>query len=328
MSSCVRNTEMAQEASLARGNKTTITAPILKSVVARDLKLRQDQEERRARTQAAAARSKDEILVAAEECLIVLDECLKSDEEAAKKGIIVAPGEVVRDLLVQAQLAEAQLAETVLASRAGEQKSAFHTAVVVLTVLKLTLSDSFPSEKALALADQLSAVVDRARKVYEPHSSPAPQTPPSKLHIPTTLPFRPDVLSPSFSITDSDDSDEESPTNSPARVSISLPEAEEEGSTELDIPAAVEDGSLRSPLENQSKSWTAEEGEVFRRGTALGTIEHVEDEEIVDVSGEELRKEVRFSLVDEQSRDRLLTDYTNNRYSILRSSEVPDSSVR
>lgn len=164
-----------------------------------------------------------------------------------------------------------------------------------VAMLDLTLS-FVTSEKALDLADQLSAVVDRARKLYEPHSSPAPQTPPSKIIIPGTLPFRPDVISPSFSITDSDDSDDESPTHSPAPVSIALPK-EEEVSAELDIPATVEDGSLRSPLENQSKSWTAEEGEVFRRGTALGTIEHVEDEEIVDVSGEELRKEVRIFLV-------------------------------
>jgi protein phosphatase 1 regulatory subunit 37 len=119
----VRNTEIAQEDAIARGAQGKIAAPIHKSVVARDLKNRQEQEEQRARQSAAAVRSKDEILTAAEECREVLESLLKEDETAAGQGIIVAPSEVVRDLLVQAQLAEAQLAEAVAATRPGDQKS-------------------------------------------------------------------------------------------------------------------------------------------------------------------------------------------------------------
>lgn len=120
--SCINNTELAQEESFARGSKGTITAPILKSVVARDLKTRQDQEERRARQNAAASRTKDEIFNASEECLTVLKECLAIDEAASQRGVIVSASEVVRDLLVQAELASAQLAE-ILAIRSGDQKS-------------------------------------------------------------------------------------------------------------------------------------------------------------------------------------------------------------
>lgn len=116
---------MAQEESIARGHKTTIAAPILKSVVARDLRTRQEQEDRKAIRDAAASRSKDEILTAAEECREVLSDILVSDEAAAARGVLVAPSEVVKDLLVQAQLAEAQLAEAVAATRAGEQKGKF-----------------------------------------------------------------------------------------------------------------------------------------------------------------------------------------------------------
>lgn len=46
-----------------------------------------------------------------------------------------------------------------------------------------------------------------------------------------------------------------------------------------------------SPLESQSRHLTLEEGEVFRRGAAVD----VEDEEL-DTSGEDLRKEVGHSL--------------------------------
>lgn len=49
---------------------------------------------------------------------------LKLDEEAKRKGVIVAPSEIVRDTLVSAQLADAQLAEAVAASRHGTQKGA------------------------------------------------------------------------------------------------------------------------------------------------------------------------------------------------------------
>jgi protein phosphatase 1 regulatory subunit 37 len=99
--SCVRNTEIAQEESLARGNKATIAAPILKSVVARDLKTRQENEDRERRNAESASKSKDDILLAADECRVVLGDLLAFDVAAKERGVIVAPSEVVRDLLVR-----------------------------------------------------------------------------------------------------------------------------------------------------------------------------------------------------------------------------------
>lgn len=100
----------------------------------------------------------------------------------------------------------------------------------------------------------------------------------------------------------SDDDDEEesegsragSPTpaaspstrTAPALSHLHIPSAED---GEVDAAEAL---SPRSPMESQSRSLTLEEGEVFRKGAALGTGEVDEDEEGEEVSGEELRKEV------------------------------------
>lgn len=90
-----------------------ISNPILKSVVATKLKSRQESEQRHL----ARTMRKDEIILAAEECRVVLEEMMEADEESRRAGRTIVLGEVVRDLLVQAQLAEAQLAEAVAATR-------------------------------------------------------------------------------------------------------------------------------------------------------------------------------------------------------------------
>ena len=46
-----------------------------------------------------------------------------------------------------------------------------------------------------------------------------------------------------------------------------------------------------SPVEKASKAWVEEEAEIFRKGTRLGVVDDVDEEER-EVSGEELRKEV------------------------------------
>ncbi|KAK4703652.1 protein phosphatase 1 regulatory subunit 37, partial [Phenoliferia sp. Uapishka_3] len=281
---CVRNTEIAQEESIARGNKIPIAAPILKSVVARDLKTRQENEERMKRNAESASKSKDDIILAAEECRIVLSDLLSFDVAAKAQGVIVAPSEVVRDLLSQAQLAEAQLSETVLASTPGERK-----------------------ERAVRLVDQLTALLDLAKGTYDSPKPPSlpPTTPPSLRQLSTpgrsngqhlTSPISPSsedhVSSPSFSIADSDD-DEDDAASVASTGSPSPPTAE----TQLpSVPRIVipglesnSDGSPKSPMESQRRFLTQEEGEIFRRGTALETAD---DEELVDVSGEELRQEL------------------------------------
>lgn len=123
--SCIRNTEQAQEDAVSGGKKVTIAAPILKSVVARDLKELQIAQERQARRREQQNKNKDAILSAAEEIRDVLRDILALDEEAKRNGVIVAPSEIVRDTLVSAQLADAQLAEAVAATRHGAQKGNF-----------------------------------------------------------------------------------------------------------------------------------------------------------------------------------------------------------
>lgn len=68
------------------------------------------------------SKSKDEIMTAAEECWVVLSELIDEDERTASSGSTVTPSEVVKDLLVQAQLAEAQVGEAVSVTKAGEQR--------------------------------------------------------------------------------------------------------------------------------------------------------------------------------------------------------------
>lgn len=147
------------------------------------------------------------------------------------------------------------------------------------------------------LGDALSALLDRAKVVYEPPAaSPAsslPASASSPLQVPATPPSTTEEPSSpgGFTIADSDDSDSDDPPASPSKsaglkIDITPPEealdAEEEG-----------EESVKSPIESQSRSLTLEEGEVFRKGSALGTGEvDEEDEDEATVTGEELKKEV------------------------------------
>ncbi|KAM0745905.1 RNI-like protein [Meredithblackwellia eburnea MCA 4105] len=283
---CVRNTELAQEESFARGNKVQIAAPILKSAVARDLKNRQDQEERVRQKELTASKTKDEIVTAAEECHVVLSDLLAFDVAAKAQGVIVAPSEVVKDLLVQAQLAEAQVAEAVAATAPGPKK-----------------------DRASAIGDRLTSLLDLAKITYGSEADESrlksPVSPQQAqgngnggLTSPTVAAPPEPISSPSFSIADSDEEDDDSAstgspspapndpsTSHPAMPSISIPNAAVD--LEREVDHTVE--SPKSPMESQSRSLTLEEGEVFRKGQALETAE---DEELADVSGEELRKEI------------------------------------
>jgi len=162
----------------------------------------------------------------------------------------------------------------------------------------------------MSLGDQLSAILDRAKRLYDP----APSTPskPSLTPLQTNgsthlvLPDSParnasspsEVLSsPSFSIADSDEEsgDEDGSDEGPESPSRKARPTTTNRTLVLSLEAeGVHDGdgeSLRSPIDSHSRSLTLEEGEVFRKGTALGAAD-VSDEELGDVSGEDLKKEV------------------------------------
>ncbi|KDE03683.1 hypothetical protein MVLG_05872 [Microbotryum lychnidis-dioicae p1A1 Lamole] len=271
---CIRNTEQAQEEAASGGKTITIAAPILKSAVARDLKERQEAQQRQERRREMQARSKDEIVQAAEGVRDVLADMLAVDEELARTGVIVQPAEVVRDSLVQAQLAEAQLAEAIAATRPGDQK-----------------------DRAVLLGDALSALLDRAKALYEPKVAP------STLQVTPTGTV--EAESTNFVL---DDSDSEDDYSAPA---TSNPETGDATSKATDVAAPNEDAvndddnemSIKTPLEFQSRSLTLEEGEIFRKGSALGTGQVDDDDDELDhVSGEELKKEVMEATVERSSR--------------------------
>lgn len=126
---CVRNTELAQAKAdeearaAADGSKRVVVAqPIRKSALASSLEARQAAEERQERRRQAALRTQKDIFAAAAETRDVVAELLAVDQQAAAKGIIVAPSEVVRDALLQVQLCEAQLAEAFTGARQGEER--------------------------------------------------------------------------------------------------------------------------------------------------------------------------------------------------------------
>lgn len=117
----------------------------------------------------------------------------------------------------------------------------------------------------------MAAVLERAKTLY----SPRPSLPLASPTSPTSPSYTSEIDT-SFSITGSDDSDSEEELTTKPTPSIVT-----EG---LD---SIESASPLSPLEQQSRNFMLEEGEIFRKGV----IVDVENEEL-DVSGEELKKEV------------------------------------
>lgn len=165
------------------------------------------------------------------------------------------------------------------------------------------------------LGDQLTSLLDRAKAVYEAPpfstlSSPAPRSPSNGTSPQQQLlssPISGDSPSSGFTIADSDEESDSSrpstPTPAPAPVASStsstqaLPHLVIPSKSPLEVAEEEnEDQSLspRSPIGDQSRSLTLEEGEVFRKGAALGTgeVDEEDDDGLGDVSGEELKKEV------------------------------------
>lgn len=134
-------------------------------------------------------------------------------------------------------------------------------------------ADVRDQDRATTINEHLSALVTRAEVLY----SDKPWAP-----VLEDMPS-----SPGFSITDGAESSEDEDQRPRGSLSLALPER----------PAAFgEEGapSPRSPVEQVSRGMTLEEGEVFRKGTALGVGAETEsDEEEGDVPGHELKETVR-----------------------------------
>ncbi|GAA5879576.1 hypothetical protein JCM16303_003257 [Sporobolomyces ruberrimus] len=342
LETCVRNTEFAQAEADGKGKKVTIAQVIKKSSLAYNLEERQKAEELELQKEKDFKEQGRTMFAAAEETRDVVKELLEVDQKAAQQGVIVAASEVVRDSLVQLQLAEAQLAEAFTATRQGPQR-----------------------ERAEILLIELASLLDLAKTLYDRPSASATAPKgnrsdlrPATLEIPQA-PAHPDEQpsSPSFSITssDSDDSDREGISDPPTaeeKGEASKPELSHlsipsPGSTP---PASPSTSSHRSPIETSSRSMTLEEGEIFRKGLALGATEVPDEDDdeqegrqsvagngsavglgLGDVSGEELKNELLEAKVPRSPRTSFSTDdpsaavERNNQGTDATSSAIEDS---
>lgn len=175
----------------------------------------------------------------------------------------------------------------------------------------------------MLLGDQMSAILDRAKLLYDhqpsgaaPPPTPSKSTPtPSRLAMPpllqTTQAAENDLLdSPSFSIADSDEEDDlptepSSPTPRRMLNPVALVRAASLSPT-IPAPGAALDAvvdettlaSPRSPMENHMRFLALEEGEVFRNSAVAIGDRGVDDDELGDVCGEDLKKEVSRSFLE------------------------------
>lgn len=295
---CVRNTELAQakadaEAQQAaeqqHGKRVVVAQPIRKSALANNLEARRRAEERAERERQEALRAQKDIFAAAAETRDVVSEMLAVDQAAAAQGEEVAPSEVMRDALVQLQLAEAQLAEAT-SGRHVQQR-----------------------ERAEVLLSELSSLLDLAKVLYDrpipaaPVSPIAPSSPVASAPPPADSeePAGADEASaePVEGEVTTDDVADLCSTSPPKPAALDLSAASAPLTPTSSSPASL---SGRSPIESESRAMVAEESEVFRKGVALGVddVPDESDEEDEDaegkrqseVSGEELKKEVRHAV--------------------------------
>ncbi|KAL7417904.1 hypothetical protein BDY24DRAFT_437411 [Mrakia frigida] len=149
------------------------------------------------------------------------------------------------------------------------------------------------------------------------------------------------ITSPSFSIADSDteeeDSDAEELTANPRQHTFNIPLPPSPAVAMFDVSAnsngsggeeksragefltvegeGEEGGEVESsPTKEKRTNWTEEEGEVFRKGAALLALE--DDEEVEEVSGEELRKEILETPLERPAPRRLSVDLNEDETSV------------
>ncbi|PWY99598.1 RNI-like protein, partial [Testicularia cyperi] len=206
---CVRNTELAQQKATQKGLKQPIAAPIYKSVVARAAR---ENDERlkaveAARTAALAAAGKDKqaierLLAAAGECRNVLKDLLEGEEKRQREAPeqkVSPPGDFVEDLTKQSKNLRGKLGD-----------------------LASTVEDEALLERVLSIHDELADVTTRLEKFYRYAAAPmidvrageASLTDSALLQTPNNQDSG--LSSPSFSIADSDESDDDASENETA----------------------------------------------------------------------------------------------------------------
>lgn len=299
--SCIRNTELAQERSTSKASRAAVWVPIQKSTLARTAK---EADTLRALAEVSTAlstpvgraradvfeMSPKEVVASGEEAIQALDAALEGGR-TKKAGDLLERGKALRERLEEAirgehggdklqvllglvdrlsvQIARAQQARDVVVADGPVQNG----------------SSSAARSKPSILPGISSSVVDTS--LLSPNLGLAPPTPDP-------------LSSPSFSLGDSDsDSDSDSDASSPPSASSSslrppisqIPLPDSPAASTFPRTASEDAPPETTEVEDKNTRWTQEEGELFRKGIALG----VDDEEEVseELSGEELKKEVR-----------------------------------
>lgn len=332
LQSCIRNTELAQVQSSAKGVKVPIATPIYKSGLARDLKILGEGGSvlLRDKEQAFAALPSvwKAVVSTGKEIVEVLASTIRVNEERRKAGDDLDATEVMTNLIDEADAAQLQIMEALRELQPGETRDAVGL-----------------------LSSHLAVLIQKARALYglersspPPHRQPGDPSANGRLTLdtnnllspltPIRSPASPNrqVPSPSFSITDSDDSDAESseasddtdrganepghvdqdsPLQSPSKnsratakkrvsgLSISSTTANANGGVASSNEKGHPHPSPRSPVESQSRSLTLEEGEVFRKGLSLvgdkgdkTLLDVLDEDEEAHVEGDTLKQEI------------------------------------
>ncbi|KAH9814509.1 hypothetical protein DFH28DRAFT_971955 [Melampsora americana] len=338
LQSCVRNTELAQRQALERGQMTTISQPMLKSTVVRELTTRQQHpspesastihsaaaKSRRKQTKSETLPSLEPILISAEATCAVLSDLIKEDErrkleiQLERRAAVVECSDLVRELLDQAKASRLQLQEAVTALNSEELKN---KATMIGLQLSKTLkyADSiYQGEPPVQAQDHLSSTNNTHDGVSTGVTSEnlisntsmatgnasTSERNPHEVSIYEAGPSR-------SSGTDASHGLHLDLTGLSNPLPISGNEEIIEDDTAEDDksgnPEQLEDTYInrvpRSPVESHSRSLTLEEGEVFRKGTVLRTAD-VDDEETQELPGEILKENILVRVVERSPRTR------------------------
>lgn len=307
LQSCVRNTEMAQEKSAARGSKSGIATPIFKSELARDLK--EYEKQSRLASSVRLPEYLEPLADSARHCIEVLSTVLPRDEELARTGEPLLGRYKVRGLRDQALAVQLQMIETSKAMQASAERQAIEAWSAHLATLMQRATNLYGLENHTDAPLRLLTADMGDSSLLSPHSPIRSPASPSQ-----------QMSSPSFSITDSDGSECESsgdeaddgadifsqganPKDAPEQKAHS-PDAIHVSPKRTPRPRSLElprrtspNSSPRSPVENHSRNLTLEEGEVFRRGSSkIGEDDERTLLDVLDgkkeIAGDELKQEI------------------------------------
>ncbi|KAG0152500.1 hypothetical protein CROQUDRAFT_35490 [Cronartium quercuum f. sp. fusiforme G11] len=365
LQSCVRNTEFAQQQALERGNLTTISQPMLKSTVVKELFTRQQNtgtpNSRRLHSTVSTSKRQPKsdlpssdsvvegILVAAEATCGILADLVREDErrklaiQRERRAAIVECSDLVRELVDQAKASRVQIDEALVAITSDEiQMRATSVDLQLKKTIEYaeTIYKRGPPQRVNSIPPPTNVVgslgslatsqitLASSDSVTESLSDSIIGTLPVNLptrHIPTksTLCEEPSSIPhPSTGLhVDIGKLSSVLPSDKQIDERNGDGDIEEEGQEEMSLPHPP-----RSPVETHSRSLTLEEGEVFRKGTVLGTAD-LDDEETQEVPGEILKESILVAEVKRNPRTSLESDQdlSVDEHSLEKSNELQET---